>query len=382
MDFSWTEEQLAYRQHVFEFASSELNDPVIERDRTGEFFRDGWNRCADFGIQKLAVPEVYSGTPERDVLTGMLAMEALGHGCRDNGLTFGLNAHMWTVQLPIQHYGSDLQKEKYLPRMCNGEWIGAHAMSEPDYGSDVFGMQTHARKVAGGYILNGHKAMITFAPIANVLLLFATVNPGLGKWGITAFLLEKDFDGYQVSPAREKMGLRTIPSGDIVLQDCFVPEENRIGPEGAGAAISTSSLEYERCCILASQLGAMEYQLEKSIEYARGRHQSGQPIGKFQSVSNRIADMKVRLETARLLLYKVAWLKKEGRSAMMEAAILKLYLSEQFIDSGLDAIRIHGGKGYMTDTGVERDLRDAIGGVLYAGTSDIQRNIIAGLLGL
>lgn len=382
MDFSWSAEQLAYRQQVLEFVSAELHDPVIDRDRGGEFFRDGWDRCAEFGIQKLAVDEVYSGTPERDVLTGMLAMEALGQGCRDNGLTFGLCAHMWTVQLPIQHYGSDLQKQKYLPRMCTGEWIGGHAMSEPDYGSDVFNMQTYARKVDGGYILNGHKTLITFAPIADVLLLFATVNPELGRWGITAFLLEKDFEGYHASPVKEKMGLRTIPFGDIVLKDCFVPEENRVGPEGAGVAISTGSLEYERCCILASQLGAMEYQLERSIDYARSRHQSGQPIGKFQSVSNRIADMKVRLETARLLLYKVAWLKKEGKSAMMEAAILKLYLSEQFIDSSLDAIRIHGGKGYMTETGIERDLRDAIGGVLYAGTSDIQRNIIAGLLGL
>lgn len=382
MDFSWSEEQLAYRQRVFEFASAELNDSVIIRDRIGEFYRDGWDRCADFGIQKLAVPEAFSGTPERDVLTGMLAMEAMGYGCRDNGLTFGLNAHMWTVQLPIQHYGSDFQKEKYLPRMCSGEWIGAHAITEPDYGSDAFNMKTYARKVEGGYILNGHKTLITFAPIADVVLLFATVNPDLGKWGVTSFLLEKNFNGYHASAVREKMGLRTVPFGDIVLEDCFVPEENRLGPEGSGAAISTSSLEYERCCILASQLGAMEYQLERSIEYTRSRRQSGQPIGKFQSVSNRIADMKVRLETARLMLYKVAWLKQQGKSAMMEAAILKLYLSEQFVDSGLDAIRIHGGMGYMTESGIERDLRDAIGGVLYAGTSDIQRNIIAGLLGL
>jgi alkylation response protein AidB-like acyl-CoA dehydrogenase len=382
MDFSWTEEQLAYRKQVLEFAASELNDAVIDRDRSSEFFRDGWDRCAEFGIQKLAVDESYSGAPERDVLTGMLAMEAMGYGCRDNGLTFGLNAHMWTVQLPIQHYGSDIQKQKYLPRMSSGEWIGAHAMTEPDYGSDAFNLKTHARKVDGGYILNGHKTLITFAPIADVVLLFATTNPELGKWGVTAFLLEKSFDGYRTSPVKEKMGLRTVPFGDIELTDCFVPEENRLGTEGSGVAISTGSLEYERCCILASQLGAMEYQLERSIEYARNRIQSGQPIGKFQSVSNRIADMKMRLETARLMLYKVAWLKQQDKPAMMEAAILKLYLSEQFVDSSLDAIRIHGGVGYMTETGIERDLRDAIGGVIYAGTSDIQRNIIAGLLGL
>jgi alkylation response protein AidB-like acyl-CoA dehydrogenase len=161
-----------------------------------------------------------------------------------------------------------------------------------------------------------------------------------------------------------------------------VPTENRLGKEGAGFSISNHSLEYERCSILASQLGAMERQLETAIDYAKNRQQFGQPIGKFQSVANRIADMKLRIETARLLLYKTAWLLKNGQPAMMEAALLKLYLSEGFIASSLDAIRTHGGNGYMTDFGVERDLRDAVGGVLYAGTSDIQRNIVAKLLGL
>ena len=170
--------------------------------------------------------------------------------------------------------------------------------------------------------------------------------------------------------------------GEILLEDCWIPEGNRIGPEGAGASISTHSLEYERCCILASQLGAMQRQLDRAVAYARKRRQFGQAIGRFQSVSNRLAEMKLRLETARLLLYKVAWLKKMNRPAMMEAAMLKLHLSECFVASGMDAIRVHGGAGYMTATEVERDLRDAIGGTLYAGTSDIQRNIIAGLMGL
>jgi alkylation response protein AidB-like acyl-CoA dehydrogenase len=161
-----------------------------------------------------------------------------------------------------------------------------------------------------------------------------------------------------------------------------VPESSRLGPEGAGVSISTHSLEVERCCILASQLGAMDRQLARAIAHSRSRRQFGQPIGKFQSVSNRIADMKLRIETARLLLYKVAWLVERGQPAMMEAALLKLCLSEAFVASGLDAIRIHGGEGYLSENGVERDLRDAIGGVIYAGTSDIQRNIVARLLGV
>lgn len=382
MDFSWSEQQLFFKEQVYEFALTHLNDDVIQRDKSGAFYYKGWEQCAEFGIQKMVVPEIYSHTPEQDMLTGLLAMESLGKGCRDNGLTFGLNAHIWTVQLAIQRFGTESQKEKYLPLLCSGEWIGAHAMTEPDFGSDSYNMQTSAKKVEGGYLLNGHKTLITFSPIANLVVLFATIDQGLGKWGITTFLVEKDFSGYKASDAKEKMGMRTIPFGDIILQDCFVPEENRLGPEGAGASISSSTLEYERTCILASQMGAMEYQLEQAIKYSRERQQYGQPIGKFQSVSNRIADMKMRLETAKLMLYKVAWLKQQGQAALMESSILKLYLSEQFVASSMDAIRIHGGKGYLTETGIERDLRDAMGTVLYAGTSDIQRNIIAGLLGV
>jgi alkylation response protein AidB-like acyl-CoA dehydrogenase len=213
-------------------------------------------------------------------------------------------------------------------------------------------------------------------------VVFATVNPSQGLGGITAFLIENGTPGFSVGRDIAKMGLRTAPMAELVLQDCRVPEQNRLGPEGAGAGIFNGSMEWERSCILASHVGAMQRQLETCINYARERRQFGQPIGKFQSVSNRIADMQVRLETARLILSKVAWLKKMGKSAVMEAAIAKLYLSESFVQSSLDAIRIHGGYGYTTEFEVERDLRDAIGGTLYSGTSDIQRMIISRWLGL
>lgn len=382
MDFSWTEQQIAFREQVLRFAECELNDNVVERDKSGEFYWDGWRRCAEFGVQKLMIPQQYSGKQPKDFMTSVLAMEALGRGCRDSGLTLGLNAHMWTVQLPILNFGAEDLKARYLPKMCCGEWIGAHAITEPDYGSDVANIKTHAQKVDGGYVLNGKKALITFAPIADVILVFATVNPEHGKWGMTAFIIEKSFQGVQASPVKEKMGLRTVPFGDLTFDNCFVPEQNILGREGGGAAISSETLQFDRCFILASHIGAMERQLQTAIDYAKNRQQSGQSIGKFQSVSNRIADMKVRLETARLLLYQVAWLKQQGRSAAMESAMLKLHLSEQYVASSLDAIRIHGGIGYTSECGVERGLRDAVGGVLYAGTSDIQRNIIAGLLGL
>ena len=382
MDFSWSEQQLALRDRYVRFAREELDAGVLERDRSGVFSREHWQKCADFGVLQLSVPEAYGGAADVDILTATLAMEGLGYGCRDNGLAFGLNAQLWTVQLPIARFGTEEQKHRFLPDLCSGRRIGAHAITEPEAGSDVFSLRATAARCDGGYVLSGTKCLVTFAPIADLALVFATIDPARGKWGITAFLVERGTPGFGSGPAREKMGLRTVPIGELTFENCFVPEANRLGPEGAGVSISSQSLEVERCCILASQLGAMQRQLEAAVRFARERRQFGQPIGKFQSVSNRIAEMRLRLETARLLLYKVAWLKAMNRPAMLEAALLKLHLSESFVQSGLDAIHVHGGGGYLTESEVERDLRDAIGGTLYAGTSDIQRNIIARLVGL
>ena len=381
MDFSWTEEQIALKKSVIKFAQNELNEGVIERDRAGEFSRQNWLKCARFGIQGLPIPEEYGGVGA-DVLTTMLTMEGLGYGCKDNGLIFALNAQLWSVQLPILTFGSEAQKQKYLPGLCIGELIGAHGMTEPDSGSDAYSLRTRADKVDGGYRLNGTKMFVTNAPMADLAVIFATVDPSKGRAGVTGFIVEKGTPGFSISRHLEKMGLRTSPMAELVLQDVYLPEENRLGPVGAGVSIFTDSMGWERSSILASHIGAMERQLENCIRYVRQRRQFGQPIGKFQSVSNRIANMKVRLETARLLLYKVAWLKGRGKTAVMEAALAKLYLSECFVQSSLDAIRIHGGYGYMTEFEVERDLRDAIGGTIYSGTSDIQRTIISRLLGV
>ena len=382
MDFGWTDEQLARRAAARDFALNELADDALdERDREGRFARELWDRCARFGILRLSVPAEFGGG-EIDLPTAMLVMEGLGEGCPDNGLTFALNAQLWTVQRPIARFGSDAQKQRYLPGLGDGTLLGAHALTEPDAGSDAFSLTMRAERRADGYMLNGSKCLVTLAPIADVALVFASTNPAAGKWGISAFVVDRSTPGFRASAMQHKMGLRTVPIGALDFEDCVVPESARLGPEGAGVSIATHSLEVERCCILASQLGAMERQLQRSVGYARSRRQFGHAIGKFQSVSNRVADMKLRIETARLLLYKVAWLVDRGQPAMMEAALLKLYLSEAFVESGLDAIRIHGGSGYLSETGVERDLRDAVGGVLYAGTSDIQRNIIARLLGL
>lgn len=383
LNFSWTKQQSTFRQKLVDFARTHLNNSHLENDQNCTFSLKDWKACANIGILGLSVPKEFSKRSEDvDILSAILAMEGLGYGCKDNGLPFALNAQMWTVQLPIAHFGTEEQKNTILPKLTSGEWIASHALTEPEAGSDVFSMQTTATKVDGGYLLNGKKHLITLGPVCDLAMVFAVTNPKVGKWGLSVFLVETGTQGFEISQNKAKMGLRTVPIGDLTFTDCFVKEENRLGAEGAGWSITNHSLELDRCSVHASQVGAMERQLEESISYVKKRKQFGQSVSKFQAVSNRIADMKLRLETSKLLLYKVAWLKSQGKPAMLEAAMLKLHISESFMASSLDTIRNHGGYGYLSENEIDRDLRDSVGGVIYAGTSDIQRNIISKIVGL
>jgi alkylation response protein AidB-like acyl-CoA dehydrogenase len=381
MDFEFSKEQLEYKMRAIRFAQKELNAEMIKRDSEAIFSRELWKKCADLGIQGFAFPARYGGNGA-DIISTMLLMEGLGYGCKDSGLIFAINGQMWTVQMPILRFGSDAQKDRYLPKLCSGEWIGAHGMTEPGSGSDAFSLNTTARLEGDHYVLNGTKTFSTNAPVADVFIVFATVDKRKGFMGVTGFIVEKDFPGFRVSREIGKMGLRTAPMAELILDNCRVSAENRLGKDGNGAAIFDDAIEWERSCILASLIGGMERQLEVCIKYANERQQFNKPIGKFQSVANKIVDMKVRLETARLILYKVAWTKQTHGKATMDAAIAKLYLSEAWVKSCLDAIQIHGGYGYTTEFELERDLRDSVASTLYSGTSEIQRNIIARYLGL
>ncbi len=381
MEFSWSAEQLELRNAVIALGRSLPRADLIERDATCDFSREMWTQCAEFGIQGLPFPEEYGGSGG-DILSTVVAMEALGYSCRDSGLLFGINAQMWSVQMPIFRHGSAVQREKYLPALCKGELIGAHGMSEPDSGSDAFGLRTTAERRDGCYVLNGTKTFVSNGPVADLFLVFATIERAKGALGVTGFLVERDSPGFRVGKEIRKMGLRTSPMSELIFEDCVVPAENRLGREGRGATIFNDSMEWERSCILACCLGAMERQLEECVRYAKERTQFGQEIGRFQSVSNKLVDMKVRYETARLLLYRAAWLKQRNCPAGAEAAMAKLVLSEAWVQSCLDAVQIHGGYGFTTEYEVERDLRDAIGSRLYSGTSEIQRAIIARSLGV
>lgn len=381
MDFSWQPEQRRLHDDMVAFARREFNADVGADDRHGLFPIEKWRKCAAEGIQGLALP-VELGGQGHDILTVALAMEGLGYGCHDNGLLLALNAQMWTLQLAILQAGTPEQQQRYLPAFAAGRSIGAYAITESNAGSDAYALKTRAERNADGYTLNGHKVLVSLAPVADVALIFASTAPDAGAWGVSAFLVDRGTPGLSTGPVVEKMGLRTIPMAEISLEDYVVPESARLGAEGGGMALSNSSLEWERSCMLATYLGVMQRQLEATIEFARHREQFGQSIGRFQSVANRVVDMKTRLESARLLTYHVAWRKSRGESAPLEAALAKICLSEGFVESSLAALLVRGGSGYLTENDVERDFRDSVGGLLYGGTSDIQRNVVARLLGL
>jgi hypothetical protein len=381
MDFSLNEDQVAFKNAAIEFAGRELNEGAKQRERDREFNQVGWDKCAQFGIQGLALPQRYGGL-EMDILTSIAAMEGMGYACSDSGLLFSLNSHIWTCEMPILKFGTDDQKDKYLPGLANGSLKGGHAMTEPNFGSDAFGIKCKAVKKGTTYVLDGTKTFITNAPLADILLVFAVTDTSNKFAGLSVFLVEKSFPGFSIGTCEEMMGLRTCPIGEVLLQECEVPEENRLGNEGAGVAIFNSEMEYERSCLFATHVGAMEKILEECIDYAKNREQFGKPIGSNQSISHKIADMKVRVELSRLILYKAAWMKAQGKRAPIESAMAKLYISESYVQNCLDAIQIHGGYGYSTELDFERHLRDSVAGRIYSGTSEIQRNIIAQFLGI
>jgi alkylation response protein AidB-like acyl-CoA dehydrogenase len=380
MDFGWTDEQTELRAAATAFGGG-LNDGLRERDKAHEFDRDGWRKCAEFGIHGLPVPKEYGGMGA-DILTTVGVLEALGLGCRDNGLIFSINAHMWTTSIPIRDFGNEEQKQRYLPRLCSGELIGGNAMSEPGSGSDAYSLTTRAERKGDKYILNGTKIFVSNGAIGDLMLVYATVDPSKGPNGVTGFLVERDTPGFHITREVDKMGIRTSPMGELFFENCEVPVENRLGKEGNGKNLFTHSMAWERSCIMASAVGSMQRLLDTSVAYARERKQFGQPIGKFQLVANRIVDMKIRLEEARGALYRSAWLQSKGKSAFLEVALAKLTVSENWVKCAEDAMQVHGGYGYMVEYELERELRDAIGSRMYSGTSEIQRMIIAAMLGL
>jgi alkylation response protein AidB-like acyl-CoA dehydrogenase len=379
VEFGWTDEQLRLRRGAVEFASARLADGARERDDSGTFSRELWNACAEFGLQGLLVPAPFGGSGE-DLLSTIAVFEGIGYGGRDNGLVFSVVAHAASCEEPLATFGSDAQRREWLPRLADGSLIGATAITEPDSGSSALTLTTTAVPDGDGWRLDGSKTFVTNAPVADLFVIYARTGQGFG--GISSFLVPRGTPGLTVGPGIVKMGLRTSPMAQVYLDDCRVPASSLLGAAGSGAMIFSQTMDVERLLVMAPAIGVMERVLERCVAHARARKPGASAIGKHQAIAHRIADMELQLEGARLLLYRAAWQRMHHGHAARESALAKLAVSEAYEAVCRSAVQIFGGYGYTVEYDVERELRDALAAPLYVGTSEIQRNLVAGLRGL
>jgi L-prolyl-PCP dehydrogenase len=363
------------------FARARLAPGARRRDTEGIFDRKLWDEASAFGLAGLPVPEAWGGGG-LDAVDTMLVVEALGRAADDAGLVFSLCAHMFASAVPIWRSRDTGAHERYLRDIASGRLICANGTTEAEAGSDIHAMRATARRDGQRYVLDGIKCFITNAPVADLFLIYAKTSPEAGFLGISAFLVPRDAPGLRVVPEHEKTGLRSSPWGTVYLEECSVSEESRLGPEGAGAALFRESMIWERCCLFAYYVGAMQATLDRAVEHARTRKQFGHPLGSYQAVAHRLVDMRLRLETSRLLLYHAGELHRQGRPCEPEVAMCKLWISECAVQSGLDAVQLFGATGVIADGGVDSLLRDALPARIFSGSSEMQRMILARAMGL
>jgi alkylation response protein AidB-like acyl-CoA dehydrogenase len=378
--FNWTEEQRALREGLGQWSEA-FSAGHLDRDRDGIFDYDKWKLVRTSGILGLPFEQRWGGLGQ-SLLTTMYVLEGLGYGCRDGGLSLSVTTHLVSTGVPVQKFGSAALKETYLPRICDGATIGAHAISESSSGSDALSMRTTATRSGDHWILSGSKTFVSNAPIADLFVVYARTHPDGGPLGITAFLVEQGTPGFTVGPPITKMGLRTSPIAELFFDDCAIPAQNLIGRIGGGFLVLDHVMKWEILCSFIVNVGEMQHRLERCVNYARSRTQFGAPIGSYQSVANKIVDMKIGTDTARKWLYDTGYRLERGKNVTVDIAISKLLASEANLSSALAAVQVFGGNGYTTEYGLEIDIRNAVGGTIYSGTSDIQRNRIAAMLGL
>ncbi|PCG82040.1 acyl-CoA dehydrogenase [Streptomyces sp. WZ.A104] len=376
---TWDEEQLALREGM-ELWCRDLADVEPGTAETG-LPPEAWKLVRSSGVLGLPFDPARGGAGV-DLLTTMFVLEALGKGCRDGGLSFSVATTLCSTGVPLQHFGTDEQKDRYLTRLCSGDLIGAHAISEPDTGSDALSMRTNAVRDGDHFVLNGTKSFVTNGPVADVVVVYACTRPGGGPLGITAFLVDTDTPGFSAGRPLKKMGLTSSPMSELYFDDCRVPADRAIGGIGRGYLLLEHVMKWEILCSFIINVGEMQHRFDRCLEYARTRTQFGKPIGSYQAISHKLVDMRIRLETARRWLYDTAERLVAGEDVTMDVAISKLLTSEANVASGLAAIQVFGGNGYMSEYGLDRELANAVGSTLYSGTTEIQYNRISSLLGM
>ncbi|MGH3900328.1 MAG: acyl-CoA dehydrogenase family protein [Pseudonocardiaceae bacterium] len=376
----WSDEQQALRKSFSQWHDA-FSAGHIEDDRDSVFSREKWDLVRESGLLRLPFDERWGGLGQ-DLLTTMYVFEDLGYGCRDGGLNFSVSTHIVSAGIPVQRFGSSDLKQRYMARICDGASIGAHAITEPDAGSDAMSMGTTASAEGDFFILDGRKAFISNGPVADLFVVYARTDTGQDFRGITAFIVERDTPGFTVGQPVEKMGLKTSPFCELTFDSCKVPAGNVLGRPGSGFFILEHVLAWEILCLFVMAVGEMQHRLERCLDHAKSRRQFGQLIGSFQSVADKIVDAKIGVETSRKWLYDTAERHTNRENITMDIAIAKLLTSEANVASAMAAVQLFGGRGYVTEYGLEKDLRNAIAGTIYSGTSEIQRRRIATMLGL
>jgi isovaleryl-CoA dehydrogenase len=361
------------RDSVRDFAADEIAPLASEIDRTDIFPRQLWPKMGALGLHGITVEEEFGGTA-MGYLAHCVAMEEVSRASASIGLSYGAHSNLCVNQ--IRRNGTAVQKARYLPRLVSGEHVGALAMSEPGAGSDVVSMKTRADRKGDRFILNGSKMWITNGPEADTLVVYAKTSPDAGPRGITAFLIEKGMTGFATAQKLDKMGMRGSPTAELVFTDCEVPAENVLGKVDEGVRVLMSGLDYERAVLAAGPLGIMQACLDAVIPYVHERKQFGQPIGEFQLIQGKLADMYTNLNACKAYVYAVARACDRGRTARKDAAGAILYAAEKATACALDAIQILGGNGYINDYPTGRLLRDAKLYEIGAGTSEIRRMLI------
>ena len=373
MDFALSEEQQMIQATIRKFADEEIAPVASENDKSGHFPHDIYMGLAELGFTGTPIPEEYGGAGF-DFISHAIVAEEIGRA--DSSLRGTYSVQVSLVELPILKYANEEQKQKYLPKLTSGEWIGCFGLTEPDAGSDPASMRTTAVEDGDHYVLNGQKTWITNAGLADLAIVYAKTDPAAGAKGITAFLVEKDFEGFSTKDIHDKLGLRASNTGEIFLENCRVPKENVMGEINRGFGVALGTLDYGRFTVAAGCVGLAQACIDVSKEHVKQRHQFGKPIASFQLVQQMIADMVVECEAGRLLVYRAGDLKNKGLPNTRETSIAKYYCSEMVNRVAYKAVQLHGGYGFSGEYDVERFYRDARINTLYEGTSQIQQLII------
>ncbi|MEC2310073.1 acyl-CoA dehydrogenase [Bacillus atrophaeus] len=377
MNFNLSDEHEMIRKLVRDFAKNEVAPSAAERDEQERFDRGLFQEMADLGLTGIPWPEQYGGIGS-DYLAYVIAVEELSKVCASTGVT--LSAHTSLCGWPLYAYGTEEQKQTYLTPLALGEKIGAYGLTEAGSGSDAGGMKTVAERIGDDYLLNGSKIFITNGGAADIYIVFAVTDPQQRKKSVTAFIVEKGFEGFSIGKKEKKLGIRSSPTTEIIFEDCLVPAKNRLGEEGEGFKIAMSTLDGGRNGIAAQAVGIAQGALDAALQYAKERKQFGKPVAEQQAIAFKLADMATMIEASRLLTYQAAWLESSGLPYGKASAMSKLLAGDTAMKVTTEAVQIFGGYGYTKDYPVERYMRDAKITQIYEGTQEIQRLVISRML--